>query len=853
VLTGLWAYAGDQARQANFGGDNYAPIFFGGAPAPAPSLHQLPSGIPDFSGRAADIAEIEHLAVSCSNGPRIINVFGAPGIGKTALTTHVAHRLAGRLDEIQLYAELGEVNGQAATSTQVLQRFVAALDPATTGIPVGAQELPTRYRSLLSGRRCLVVLDNAQSADQIADLIPGTASSVVLVTSRASLSAVEGVVPYHLNLMSPRESLALLASVSLRAWPGDRPPDAAHALINECGRLPLALRIVGAILKKKPHWTLEKVAADLAGEKTKLAMLTAGQLDVRSSFEVSYRQLSSDEAQAFRLFSLLPLAQFKVRHAASFLQQTERHAEERIETLVDAQLLETDDGRYFRFHDLLRLYAQERSQAADDDPGGVRAARFLQELTSEFMQAYSRCLREDTWTLPRRDWPSDDWTLEQHDWPLDQQTQAAPDVLYVPARLVADGEPGRLAGSWHDLLAQHGRVLVAGAGGTGKTVLANRICYEIAVSPAGSAQPYDVAFAVPLRQRGDHDQDLETLIADAVRSRYGLDLARETLGILLRDWRTVVIFDGFDEMPPSSRGQAARDITAFCDCHPSAKVIVTSRPGPLGTSFKAAGFWLYEVAPLIDTDVASYVERWGQLRRGSPRGLAPLLEAVSSSKVRQDWLSTPLLITQLLTTYDRTGVVPQGEIELYDMMYAVLFESRESRRGIQRGETSPQELGRLVLYLTYELKARAGVLGVADSEFRLILRAYRHSVGYKTDAMLAATLAALDVPIRHAPEEAAGGEPRWSVTRDPFSEYLAARWVLDSDEFGDITTRLMTMIEAGDFAAGGQFVLQLAARLDRNIERRITAYLHGAMNDDPQQLPGNTRAAIVQMLTGLNS
>jgi hypothetical protein len=255
-VTGLSAYARDQAQQANFGGDNYAPIFFGATPAPAPSLHHLPPGIPDFSGRTADIAEIERVADNACRGPCIVNVFGAPGIGKTALTTHVAHRLAKRFDEIQLYAELGEVDGRVPTSNQILQRFVAALDPATTGIPVSAQELPARYRSLLSGRRCLIVLDNAQSAVQITDLIPGTASSAVLVTSRASLAAVQGVVLHHLGLMSCAESLALLSSVSRRSWPDGQAADAARALVDQCGCLPLALRIVGAILKKSRtgHW-----------------------------------------------------------------------------------------------------------------------------------------------------------------------------------------------------------------------------------------------------------------------------------------------------------------------------------------------------------------------------------------------------------------------------------------------------------------------------------------------------------------------------------------------------------------------------------------------------------------------
>lgn len=92
----LSSYAGDQARQANFGDDNYAPIYFGGIPAPSPSLHQLPLAISDFSGRNADVTDIERIANSICDGPSVVNVFGAPGIDKTALATHVAHRLAGQ-------------------------------------------------------------------------------------------------------------------------------------------------------------------------------------------------------------------------------------------------------------------------------------------------------------------------------------------------------------------------------------------------------------------------------------------------------------------------------------------------------------------------------------------------------------------------------------------------------------------------------------------------------------------------------------------------------------------------------------------------------------------------------------
>jgi len=836
----LSAYAGGQARQANFGGDNYAPIYFGGSPSPSPSLHQLPAGISDFSGRIADIAAIERMAGGAWGGPCIVNVFGAPGIGKTALVLHVAHQLSARFDEVQLYAELGEAYGQVPAPAQVLQRFVAALEPSAAGIPVGVQDLPARYRSLLSGRRCLIVLDNAQSAEQVAALIPGTASSVVLVTSRASLAGVQGVGTYHLGLMSCAESLDLLARVSLRSWPDGKTAEAARALVDQCGCLPLALRIVGAILKKKPHWTLEKVAAVLAEERTRLGRLAEGQLDVRGSFEVSYRHLSSGEARAFRLLSLLPLARFKLRHAASFLTVAEDQAEQLAEALVDAQLLETGDGRYFKFHDLLRLYAQELAQAADEDPAGARAAGFLAGLAGEFMDAYTRCLQETTWAVPRPGGPG---------WPAEngpgEQIQVEPDILYEPARLLPSGEPATTAGSWQDLLAGCPRILITGAGGTGKTVLANRICYEIAVSSRSGEQPYDAGFAVPLRLRGNR-QDLETLIADSVRSRYRLDLPREAVITLFRGRQVVVIFDGLDELPPPDRRRAIRDITGFCGRYQAVKVIVTSRPGIPVAPLAAAGFQRYDVAPIAAADIASYVERWQRVTRKEPGAYLPLLTALRAPEWGRDWLSTPLLITELLVLYDQLGVVPRNEYELYDRTYSLLFGRRETVRGIQR-LLPPAELGTLVSYLSYELKARAAVPGVTDSDLQSLLRAS----GLLPPAAipdLPEILDTLDLPIRRVRREDTGDQIRWSVTRDSFSEYLAARWIASRSTIDEITGSLTNLLKKGEFDKGAGFVLQLAAHHNGHDERAIEQYLRHLLRQDPAQLPQNTLSAIAELL-----
>ena len=158
-------------------------------------------------------------------------------------------------------------------------------------------------------------------------------------------------------------------------------------------------------------------------------------------------------------------------------------------------------------------------------------------------------------------------------------------------------------------------------------------------------------------------------------------------------------------------------------------------------------------------------------------------------------------------------------------------------------------LGQLVSYLSYELKAtrwRAGSRRqrVPDPAPSVWTRLPTTDIPYLDDI-----LTALDLPVRRTLGEDAGGEPRWSVTRDPFSEYLAARWVVGSGTVSDIITRrLMTMLRTGEFDKGVRFVLPLTARVDRSVEEQIAAYLRRVFNHDSEQLPESTRAAIVQIL-----
>ncbi|SOD85899.1 NACHT domain-containing protein [Streptomyces sp. Ag109_G2-15] len=802
------ALATDHARQVNVLRDNYAPIYFTSAPTPTRSLHQLPQGPKDFSGRTDHITAVESLTGDDGPGPHVIDLYGTPGVGKSALAVHMAHRLAGRFDEAQLYADLGERNGEPPTAAQILQRFVGDLDPATLSVPVGTQDLPQRYRSLLAGRRCMILLDNAQSTDQVADLIPATATCLVLVTSRVPLSAIDGVLLHHVDLMSEAESLTLLAEVSQRHWSGTLDENAARTLVQQCGRLPLALRIAGALLKRKRHWTVGKLADVLTDERTRLAKLADGSLDVRGSFEISYRGLHEDEAHAFRVLSQLPLSRFEARHAGVFLQVPEARADELLELLVDAQLVETSDGVHFRYHDLLKLFAREYCETAGDDCDGEHVARFLDVYTSDFLESYRSRLLGSQWS-----------GVDPVAFPGRERRLSAPDALYIPQRLTpTEGTwSGARHAPWQEVAAEHRKVLVLGGAGTGKTVLADRICYEVAARHDGGR--LDVAFTVPLRQRAGRPRPLERLIADSVGLRHDLELSYETLELLLTERRTLIIFDGLDELSVRERDRAQADVARFCARYPRAEVVVFSRPGASVSGLVASEFAPHTIDALAPGDVRTYLSQWARATHMPPSDAERLLTEVTSSPEMTDWLATPLLLAQLAAVYERHGHLPHRLIDLYDSTYTLLFGVREQYRGISRSALRPEELGQIVCRLAYRFVIRpGGSPDMAGHEFVAALRsALRHTVPESYGSGLADELLTLfsesDFPVRPAPATASDTEPRWTLVRDPFGQYLAARYIARYSrewEVADtVRRRVMKAVGATGFVEGAVHAVRL--------------------------------------------
>ncbi|MFD8755715.1 BTAD domain-containing putative transcriptional regulator [Kitasatospora sp. NPDC059577] len=333
-------------------------------PAAPPAPAQLPADVSDFSGRTELVSDLSTVLMNASGQAVVVtSLAGIGGVGKTTLAVHVAHRVRAEFPDGQLYVDLRGAGASPADPVVVLGDFLHAL--GVTDNPDSLEQRAALYRSLLAGRRMLILLDNARDAEQIRPLVPGVSGCAVLATSRSRLAGIPGAQLFDVEELTPAEALALFSAIVGEQRVAAE-PEAAMQVVTACGFLPLAVRIAAARLASRPRWSVSDLATRLADQRRRLDELQLGNLAVETTIGLGYGQLSVDEARAFRLLALIDSPDIPLAAAAALLGVDEYTAEDLAEALVEANMLECFTPGRYRYHDLLRLYAQRQNERIGD-------------------------------------------------------------------------------------------------------------------------------------------------------------------------------------------------------------------------------------------------------------------------------------------------------------------------------------------------------------------------------------------------------------------------------------------------------------------------------------------------------
>ncbi|WP_428957390.1 AfsR/SARP family transcriptional regulator [Streptomyces sp. cg35] len=333
---------------------------------------QLPAPVPGFVGRPQAIRRLEELLTAAAQGALVapVVITGSPGVGKTALAVHLGHRLRPLFPDGQWYVRLLGARDRPRDPSEVLAVLLRASGLDAAAIPQTLDDQAALFRARLADRRVLLVLDDAGDAEQVRPLLPSTAGAGVLITSRPELRGLGVSHAAHtlrLQVLDPGEAHTLLSGML-----GERrvaaEPEAAGQLADQCARLPLALRIAAANLAARPGRSLKAYTTELAhdGRLAKLSIAGDRHSAIRTAFDHSHAELEPATARLFALLGLHPGPDFCAEAAAALLGAQPAVAEDLLDVLAAANLLQRTAADRYQFHDLLRLYAAEHAAAQPD-------------------------------------------------------------------------------------------------------------------------------------------------------------------------------------------------------------------------------------------------------------------------------------------------------------------------------------------------------------------------------------------------------------------------------------------------------------------------------------------------------
>lgn len=623
---------------------------------------QLPPASPAFTGRHGEVAVIQALLDQGDEGDQssqgdqgdqsdenggsggagrpvvIAAIDGTGGVGKSTLAIHAAHQLAERFPDGQLYVDLhGTTAGLSALEpAEVLGRFLRALGVDGASVPGDTDEASAQFRSLVAGRRLLVILDNAASVDQVRPLLPAGPDCAALVTSREMLTTLEGATHLHLDVLPHDQAVALLERiVGVERVRAER--EEAEDITRLCGRLPLALRIAGARLAARPAWPLRTLVSKLTDARGRLDELRFGDLAVRTSFEVSYdafrlggRSDDADAVRAFRLLSTVPGQDVSLPVAAALLDHPADRTENALERLVDAQLLESPDSVRYHMHDLLRLFASERAE--QEEPEAEPAAA-LERAMSAYVATTQRAV---SLLDPHRPWP-------RH--PVEG-------TVVVPLRDRAEAE------AW--LKAEAGNLLAAVAHAVTQSDALARLGIRLAQAlqwflyPRAHAQDLQTVNELAVgaaRRLGDLESQAWALdhLSGAYWLQHSYQEMRATLGSALEIWRAI--------------GHQRGEQRSLCN--------LADALSELGLFEEAIGVQRRQLALARDTgDLAAEVVGLGNLGRAhrglgrSEDALTCFKESLEQARRTGDVHLQGFAMYEIGITYMEQGKFPEGRAHL---------------------------------------------------------------------------------------------------------------------------------------------------------------------------------------------
>jgi tetratricopeptide (TPR) repeat protein/transcriptional regulator with XRE-family HTH domain len=345
-----------------------------GAPAGPPVAavavaRQLPLAPPQFTGRDADLEALEE--VRTEPGPVTIAIDGMAGIGKTAFAVHAAHRWSARYPDGQLFLDLqGYARGVPPVHPgDALHRLLRSIGVQGPNIPGDVDDRAALYRSLLAGKRVLVLLDNAASEAQVVPLLPAASGCLVLITSRSRLTGLDVTCAHSLDLLPAEDAVTLFVRSSGRSA---GTTDRLTEVVELCGRLPLAIRLAAARLRSRPSWTAAHLVDRLRDVRS-VAEFEVGERSVAAALELSYVQLDPEQRRAYRLLGLHPGIEMDLGAASALVGRPVTDARRLVDHLLDAHLLqEPAPGRY-GFHDLTRVHAVRAVEEEDAESARLSA------------------------------------------------------------------------------------------------------------------------------------------------------------------------------------------------------------------------------------------------------------------------------------------------------------------------------------------------------------------------------------------------------------------------------------------------------------------------------------------------